>query len=127
MGQTIFEELAQTWLADQGRRGRLPFKPQAIGQHWSARVQVDAVAVNWDDRKILLGECKWGIEPVSRQTVRELIEKKTTKVVNDLGGKEWQIDYAFFVRAGFTAAATELLQEHNGLAVSLAQLDDDLA
>jgi uncharacterized protein len=88
---------------------------------------VDAVAVNWDGREILLGECKWGTEPVSRQTVRELIEGKTAKVVNDLGGGEWRVHYAFFARAGFTAAAAELLQEHNSLAVSLAQLDDDLA
>jgi uncharacterized protein len=127
VGQTIFEELAQTWLAAQGRQGGLPFKPQAVGQHWSRRVQVDAVAVNWDGREILLGECKWGTESVSRQAVRELIEGKTAKVVNDLGAGEWRVHYAFFARAGFTAAATELLQEHNGLAISLTQLDDDLA
>jgi uncharacterized protein len=127
VGQTIFEELAQTWLAAKGRQGGLPFKPQAVGQHWSRRVQVDAVAVNWDGREILLGECKWGTESVSRQAVRELIEGKTAKVVNDLGAGEWRVHYAFFARAGFTAAATELLQEHNGLAISLTQLDDDLA
>jgi uncharacterized protein len=127
VGQTIFEELAQTWLAAEGRQGRLPFKPQAIGQHWSRRVQVDAAAVNWDSRDILLGECKWGTEPVSRQTVRQLIEGKTAKVVNDLGGAEWRVHYAFFARAGFTAAAAELLQEYHALAVGLARLDDDLA
>lgn len=129
VGQTAFEELAQTWLADRGRLGQLPFTPQAVGQHWSRHVQVDAVAVNWDSRDLLLGECKWGAEPVSRQTVRELIEQKTPKTVRDLGGEAqaWRVHYAFFARAGFTASAKEELNQHHALAITLSQMDDDMA
>lgn len=128
VGQTAFEELSQAWLAERGRIGQLPFTPQAIGQHWSRHVQVDAVAVNWDSRDILLGECKWGTEPVSRQTVRELIEQKTPKTVRDLPGEAqaWRVHYAFFARAGFTAAAAEELHQHHALSITLSQMDDEL-
>lgn len=127
VGQTIFEELAQTWLALQGRQGRLPFNPQSIGQHWSRHVQVDVVAINWESRDILLGECKWGTDPVSGQTVRELLEVKGAKVISDLGDTgEWRVHFAFFTRSGFTAAAEALLMEQNGLLVTLAQMDSDL-
>jgi uncharacterized protein len=127
VGQTTFEELAQTWLALQGRQGRLPFTPQSIGQHWSRRVQVDVVAVNWESRDILLGECKWGTDPVSRQTVQELLETKRAKVISDLGDTgEWRVHFAFFTRSGFTTAAEALLMEQNGLMVTLAQMDGEL-
>jgi AAA+ ATPase superfamily predicted ATPase len=56
VGLTAFEELSRQWLAEQGRAGSLPFEPQEVGSHWSRRVQVDVVAVDWRGRVILLGE-----------------------------------------------------------------------
>jgi len=128
VGQTTFEELAQAWVAERGRLGYLPFTPQAIGQHWSRQVQIDVVAVNWESRDILLGECKWGAEPVSRQIVRELIEKKTPQVIRDLPGQaeEWRVHFAFFVRTSFTVAAEEELRRHQALGITLAKMDEDM-
>ncbi len=34
------------------------------------------VAVNWQTKSILLGECKWGTDKVVREVVSELIDKK---------------------------------------------------
>jgi hypothetical protein len=86
-------------------------------------------AVNWQARQILLGECKWGQQAVNRQVVRELVERKTLRLMRDLPdeGKEWQIHYAIFSRAGFTKAAEEELTEHNGVAVKLSVLSRELA
>lgn len=53
-----FEKLAQQWVAVQARAGKLLFAPEAVGSHWSRRVQVDVVAINHQRREILLGECK---------------------------------------------------------------------
>ncbi|KAA3664093.1 MAG: hypothetical protein DWQ04_07480 [Chloroflexi bacterium] len=36
------------------------FVPESVGSHWSRRVQVDVVALNWQTRWFLIGECKWG-------------------------------------------------------------------
>lgn len=129
VGQTAFEELAQQWVAERGRRGELPFVPQSVGAHWSRRVQVDVVAVNWQERQLLLGECKWGMDRVDRQIVRDLIEQKGAKVKMDLPeqGEGWTISYALFARAGFTPAAAAELRSHQGLAVNLAALDQDLS
>jgi hypothetical protein len=47
-------------------------------------VQVDVApvvtGVNWREKKLLLGECKWGTKPVGRSGIRELIETKTPLV-----------------------------------------------
>jgi uncharacterized protein len=84
VGQTAFEEISGEWVVRQGKKGQLPFEPEAVGSHWSASVQADVVAITWHERQILLGECKWGLERIDRQIVREMIEKKTPKVMQDL-------------------------------------------
>ena len=128
VGQTTFEELGRHWIAEQGKAGHLPFEPEEVGSHWSRQVQVDVVAVNWRERAILLGECKWGQERVGRNVVRELIEEKTPKVLPDLpnAGAGWTVHYAFFARAGFTGAACSLAQAHSALLVDLDTLGRDL-
>jgi len=124
-----FEQLAQQWVIRQARTGQLPFTPEAVGSHWSRRVQVDVVAINWDSRDILLGECKWGTDRVSRQVVRELVEQKGSQVRRELPdeGSGWNIHYALFSRAGFTEAATAEMQARQGLLVNLGLLDQGLS
>ena len=124
-----FEQLAQQWVIRQARTGQLPFTPEAVGSHWSRRVQVDVVAINWDSRDILLGECKWGTDRVSRQVVRELVEQKGSQVRRELPdeGSGWNIHYALFSRAGFTEVATAEMQAQQGLLVNLDLLDQGLS
>ncbi|MCB0028484.1 MAG: ATP-binding protein, partial [Anaerolineales bacterium] len=123
-----FERLAQQWVATQARAGKLPLAPEAVGSHWSRRVQVNVVAINHQSREILLGECKWGDEKVSRQVVRELTEQKGARVRQDLrDGDDWTFHYALFARAGFTEAAAAELAARDGLLVDLALLDEGLS
>jgi hypothetical protein len=116
------------WVAAQARAGKLPFAPEAVGSHWSRRVQVNVVAINHQSREILLGECKWGEGPVKRQVVRELIEQKGPKVRQELSdGEDWSFHYAVFARAGFTEAAAAELSARQGFMVDLTALDDALS
>ena len=120
-----FEKLAQQWVVAQARAGNLPFAPEAVGSHWSRRVQIDVVAINHQSREILLGEYKWGEGKVNRQVVRELIEQKGPKVRQDLpNGDEWAFHYAVFARAGFTEAAATELSAREGVLVDLPALDE---
>jgi len=129
VGQTAFEEIARTWVVRRGRMGQLPFEPEVVGSHWSAPVQVDVVAINWHEKQILLGECKWGLDGIDRQIVRELIEQKKPKVMAALpdGGDGWRVHYVIFARSGFTLAALAELQKFGGTAVDLGMLERDLS
>jgi len=124
-----FEQLAQQWVVRQAQASHLPFMPEVVGSHWSRQVQVDVVALNWSSRDILLGECKWGADKVSRQVVRELLEKKGSQVQRELpqAGAGWTIHYALFSRTGFTEAATAEMQARQGLLVDLSLLDQGLS
>jgi AAA+ ATPase superfamily predicted ATPase len=128
VGATAFEDLARLWVWMQGKAGQLSFSPQDVGSHWSGRVQVDVVALNWATHEILLGECKWGLNRVDRQVVRELVEKKTPLVLRDLPetGKGWKVHYALFARGGFTRAASAEMQRVQGLLVDLTTMEADL-
>ncbi len=104
IGLTAFEDLCREWTLAQARAGRLPMTPEVVGSHWGKDVQVDVVAVDWHDRAILLGECKWGAGRVGRAVLRQL-QDKTEKV---LPGEDWKASYVVFCRSGFTDAAREL-------------------
>ena len=122
IGMTAFEELSRDWTLTQAQAGKLPFSPEIVGSHWSAKAQVDVVAINWQEKAILLGECKWGADRVRRVVVRELVAK-TPHVLPD---QDWQVHYAFFSRSGFTPAAQALAGAMGAQLVDLQTLDADL-
>lgn len=127
IGATAFEDLCREWVLVQARARRLPMTPETVGSHWAPAAQVDVVAINWHDRALLLGECKWGIQPVDHDVIRALVDK-TPKVVPTAreGGAAWQVHYAFFARAGFAAAAHAEAEHLGALLVDLETLDADL-
>jgi len=128
VGMTAFEELCREWTLAKARVGQLPFPPEIVGSHWargrSGRqgTQVDVVALNWQDKAILLGECKWGVEAVDRSVVRTLVDKALRVVP----GEDWQVHYAFFSRARFTDAARTEAESVGAQLVDLERLDADL-
>lgn len=129
VGQTAWEDLARTWVWRQGLRGLLPFVPDVIGSHWDRTVQTDVVAINWRERIMLVGECKWGVDPVSRQMLRQLITHTmpATRVALPEHGVGWRVIPALFARAGATPDAQALMSEHGGMVVDLPMLYADLA
>ncbi len=128
VGQTAWEELSRTWVFRQGMQGTLSFKPETIGSHWSRAVQADVVAVNWRERVVLVGECKWGTDRVNRQVVRHLVEQTLPNTIAALPGhgEGWRVIPALFARAGATTDAQALLRDHGGLLIDLPTLYADL-
>jgi len=124
IGGTVFEELCREWVTTQARLGKLPFVPELVGSHWAPDAQVDVVAINWRDKAILLGECKWGLDSIGRAVVLELLDK-TPQVVP---GPDWQVHYALFARTGFSDAARAEIEKAKAsmLLVNLETLDADL-
>lgn len=129
VGATVFEDLCRQWVMAQGKQGSLPFMPTAVGSHWSKRVQADVVAIDWENKQILLGECKWGADKVDQQVTLDLINEKTRKLLLDLPdmGQDWKVHHALFARQGFTDTAKTAMNRASGLCVDLKQIDAVLA
>ena len=119
IGMTTFEELCREWVLAQARAGQLPLTPELVGSHWASDAQVDVVALNWRARAMLLGECKWGTDPVGAAVIRGLVEKAPRV----LPAADWQPHFFFFARAGFTEAAQAEAAQVNARLVDLLELD----
>ena len=94
-------EAARAYVARLARAGQLAFLPDRIGAWWDRSGEVDVVAVSDADGALLLGECKWSVNPVG------------TDVLGDLQGKARLVDpdsrwpaisYMLFAKTGFTPA-----------------------
>ncbi|MBU1659935.1 MAG: hypothetical protein KKD28_00505 [Chloroflexi bacterium] len=123
-----FEELCRTWALQMGQAGQLPLDLDVVGTHWSPRVQIDVVAVDWQAKQILLGESKWGEGLVGRKIITDLIESRAPKALADLpdAGRGWTAHYAFFARTGFTEAAIAEVRTHQAILRTLPQLYQEL-
>lgn len=124
VGSTAFEELSRQWVYHRSRQGKMFERFEQVGQYWSRTVQIDVVGISWEHKALLLGECKWERNPLSVNTVKELIDKKTPLILKELGfdQSEWRIRYGFFSKKGFTAPAVKKAEEINAYLVPLDQL-----
>lgn len=108
IGTYTWEELCREWLLRASGQGRLPFLPDQIGEIWKKVVQVDVAGVNFMEKTLILGECKWGRHPMDWDILSGLVEK-TNKVVPSEG--EWRVFYLGFARQGWNIAARQYAEQ----------------
>ena len=137
IGTHTWEELCREWTLRAGADQKLPFMPDEVGSAWTADAQVDVVGVNFMEKTLILGECKWTLSPVDEDVLIKLVDTKTGKIVPSQGN--WRVYYLGFSRSGWTAEATayqKRLQTHlpsgnnwqvvGMYLVDLKQVDQDL-
>lgn len=120
-----FEDICRDWVVEQAQHGDgLPFSPDNVGSHWSKHVQIDVVAINWQERQLLLGECKWGDRPVAKRVLTELVEEKTPKLFTDMGEESsvWTVHTMLFARHSFTSATQKHALETQTQLITLAEM-----
>jgi hypothetical protein len=96
-----FEDAARAHIAQLARANQLGFLPERVGSWWDRAAEVDVVAVSDADGALLLGECKWSVNPVGTDVLDDL-QRKTPLV--DPEGRWPVVSYALFAKAGFTPA-----------------------
>ena len=98
IGRSAYEELARSHLATIGEAGKLPLVPQYVGRAWNRHAEIDIVAINWDDRSVMLGECKWTRKKINLGDYESL--RKRAEKLTRLNG--FHKHYALFSKTGFT-------------------------
>ena len=124
IGTYTFEELCREWTLAAGVTGQLSFDPDIVGSYWQMYrgqgVQLDVVAGNQREKKLLIGEAKWGKDNISRVILTDLI-RRSQRMPQVAEG--WQVQYALFSREGFTEATTELAKELHVLLINLKDME----
>lgn len=116
IGTYTWEELCREWALRAGAIGSLPFMPDQVGSAWNRLAQIDVAGINRMEKTLILGECKWTLSPVDRNTLAELVEEKTAKIVPQQG--QWRIYFLGFARSAWTPAALAYQDEINRQPVS---------
>jgi len=127
LGTHVFEALCQEWVWAAAMQGKLPLVPEEVGSYWRTvrgkSVQLDVVAAAPREKRLLVGEAKWGASPVSRRVLTDLIER-SQRMPQVAGG--WQTSYVLFARAGFTDECQAEAANRQVQLVTLFQLEQDL-
>ena len=127
IGVYVFEELCREWVFAAAALGDLGFQPEVVSAYWrrerGAGVQLDVVAANRREQRMLIGEAKWGEGPVGRKILTDLI-KRSQRLPQVTEG--WAVSYALFAREGFSEAARTAAAELGVRLVALPDLERTL-
>jgi len=104
--------------------GQLDFVPEVVGSYWRTYrgqgVQLDVVAAAPREKRLLIGEAKWGRDSLSRRLLPDLV-KRSQRMPQVAEG--WTTNYVLFARAGFTDALQQEAAETGVKLVSLAEME----
>lgn len=101
---------------------KLPFPVMKTGRWWGnypklrREEEIDVVAVNPLQKKMLLGECKYRNEKTDIQTAKLLMERSS------LFAEGFQKSYVLFSKSGFDEEVTQMAGEWEMLLFTLADL-----
>lgn len=97
-------------------RHTLPFRAQHIGRWWNRKTEIDVVATDKTQHRLLVGECKFRNKPIDIPILRDLQEKTAY-----LGATEKH--YLLFALNGFSTELERLAQDDPSIRlVSVEQL-----
>jgi AAA+ ATPase superfamily predicted ATPase len=128
LGTHVFEELCREWVWAAAMSGQLDFIPEEVGSFWRVykgeSVQLDVVAAAPREKRLLIGEAKWGRGLLSRRVLTDLIQRSRRMPQVAEG---WATQYALFAREGFSEALQEEARAKKALLISLEQLEEALS
>ena len=108
IGTHTWEELSREWLLRASGKEIIPFLPDQVGNIWNKEAQIDVAGVNFMDKTLILGECKWNRRSMGVDVLKVLIEK-TEKVLPREG--DWQVYYLGFSRLGWKQSALDFVRD----------------
>lgn len=127
LGTHVFEELCREWVWAAAMSGQLDFVPEVVGSYWrryrGKGVQLDVVAAAPREKRLLIGEAKWGRKKLSRRLLTDLIQR-SQRMPQVAGG--WRTQYTLFSREGFTDALHRQAKSMDAMLISLDQIESTL-
>ncbi len=97
----VWEEIARSHLFKASASGEIPWQIEEVGSWWSRNAQIDLVAINRAERRVVIGEAKWQRAAVTQADLNRLIERGVRWLDGD---SYWDVHYAFFARDFDTVA-----------------------
>ena len=115
VGKPVFEDVCKQYLIRQNNKRALPFLCTDFGIWWGndnrekAVTDIDAVADNKAEKKILLCECKWKNERTDAGEIKKLMAKAYLMPGYD------EYYFMFFSKSAYSSEAKQLERENGNL------------
>ena len=101
----VYEDVCKERMWELNAEDTWPFNFTKLGRYWDSHDEIDIVALDPEEKNLILGECKYWQEPVGISVLRDLEAKTDTVAWQRNNRKVW---YALFSVSGFT---DELMKE----------------
>ena len=102
-----YEDVCKNIFAELCRSGQLAFVPSRIGSYWhndlNADTEIDVAAVDRQNKRLFIGECKYHQKPVDLPVLTALQQKVQLRLISRtaLSGKAIRCSMVCFPRAAF--------------------------
>ena len=103
-----YEDVCKNIFAELCRSGQLAFVPSRIGSYWhndlNADTEIDVAAVDRQNKRLFIGECKYHQKPVDLPVLTALQQKvaASTDLQNSFIRQGYQVLYGLFSKSGFS-------------------------
>lgn len=107
----VYEQVSKELLVDLCKSGKIDFNISRIGSYWNSNTEIDVVAIDEQNKRLLAGECKFYEKPIGMRVYSELL-KKCGRISEFKG---YKVIYAIFSKSGFEERLEEIAKENDRL------------
>ena len=114
-----YEDICRDIFANLCRKEVIPFIPSRIGSYWlndfDGDTEIDVMAVDYQNKRIFAGECKYHAKPVDAPVYYALKDKIVNAKEIRKAFPGYDVIYGVFSKSGFTQRMLDAANENTGL------------
>ena len=115
----VYEDICKNIFANLCKTGAIPFVPSRIGSYWlndyDGDTEIDVCAVDGQNKRVFVGECKYHAKPVDAPVYFALKEKVANASEIKKAYPGYDVIYGVFSKSGFTQRMLDVAKENAGL------------
>lgn len=100
----VYEQVSKEMIVDLCKNCRVDFNISRIGSYWNNNNEIDVVAIDDQNKRLLAGECKFYEKPVGMHVYSDLLKK--CECIPEFKG--YKVIYAIFSKSGFEDRLKEI-------------------
>ena len=115
----VYEDICKNIFANLCKKGIISFVLSRVGSYWlnnyDGDTEIDVMAVDNQNKRVFVGECKYYVKPVDAPVYFELKEKvvNTSEIKKAYSG--YHVIYGVFSKSGFTQRMLDVAKENSEL------------
>lgn len=114
-----YEDICKDIFANLCKQKAIPFVPSRIGSYWQndydSDTEIDVMAIDNQNKRIFVGECKYHLKPVDAPVYFSLKEKTDNAKEIFKTYQGYELIYGLFSKSGFTKRMFDIAKENTDI------------